>query len=245
MTCGINLGILLIVFIQAVHICCSWVLPDGEGSRTDRTNTPVGLSHVRGRFEGSRPQDEFRQAYVVKISSTGARADQRPYAHTASLAFPVKFSQSSQTNPKGSNVDTSYGNVRPKNTFGLSTSIASGSSVSKQDSKQDSKQHNGVLRTWPGQQGAVRTSQYVYSKPDSHSSKQTLLSQSRSQKPTALKQMHGLDKGTQGLKWNSKLTPPKEYVKATSGLSHGRKVTGGSRKSPYLPSRLGQTSQLS
>ncbi|KAK7898807.1 hypothetical protein WMY93_019660 [Mugilogobius chulae] len=233
MTCGINLGILLVCILQAVHLCSSLAFQKGEGSQTGHSNSPVGLSHARGRFEGSRPQDKFRQAYVVKSSSTDSRANQKlynkPYAHTASHAYP-KYSQSSRTNPKGYNKDSIYGNMSSKRNFGLSA-IASGSSVSKQDS---SNRHNGVLRIKPGQ-GGLRISKYTHSKPGSHSSKPSPLSQSSAHQPTVWKphsgakvpQKPGLDK--------SQRTQPKEHVHETSGLSRGRKVSqnGSSRKPSY------------
>ncbi|XP_055013417.1 uncharacterized protein LOC129410100 [Boleophthalmus pectinirostris] len=245
MTCGINLGILLICFLQAVHVCCSWALQDGEGSRREHTNSPVGLSHVRvrGRFEGSRPQDEFRQAFVVKSSSIDSGSNQGLYnqwnTHTASQTNPHKYYHGPQTNPKKYTTDTIYGKVPPTHTLSRSPSFASGSSVSKRDSS-----NTGVVKTLSGQQEGLHTSQYTYSKPEGHNSKQSLLSQSGSHQPAAWKphdvanyQKPGLDVSTQltNLNGNGGLIPPKEYVRATSGLSRGRKVypNGGSRKKTY------------
>ncbi|XP_055081414.1 uncharacterized protein LOC129456667 [Periophthalmus magnuspinnatus] len=147
-------------------------------------------------------------------------------------------------------MDTKYGRVPPEHAFSPSSHIASGSSVSKCDS---SNQHIIVLRTWSGQQGgpqsgqqgALLTSHNAYRQPDSHRSEQNLLSRSDSLQPAAWKphsvansyQKPGLDASVQltGLNGNDGVILPKEYTKATSGLSRGRKVyrNGGSGKNTY------------
>ncbi|XP_037649640.1 probable serine/threonine-protein kinase nek3 [Sebastes umbrosus] len=168
MAYGVYLGILLMCLVQAEHVCCSWA---AQAQRLN-SNTYVGFSHQDGGFGGSYPQNELRQAsvsprsaqsgsfntetavsggYSRGLSSSGytqhvSQLDKSVYAsvgsvQSSSVSKPTNWRKVTLVNAQ---------KMPKKQLFGLSTSIASGSSVSKYNEKRI-------------QQGEPSTSKYLSS----------------------------------------------------------------------------------
>ncbi|XP_056255729.1 secreted protein C-like [Seriola aureovittata] len=175
MACGVHLGILLICLVQAEHVRCLWAT-QAQSSKRQNGDAYVGFlqqdSGLR-RLGGSYPQDQFRQdsisparsSFNSKTSASGGYNNQRlssgGYAQTVSQPAQgghasVRLVQSSSASrPNWRTTNTKEVNA-PKHSFGLSTAIASGTSVSKYNENQ-----NGGARAWKAQQGTQRTSQYL------------------------------------------------------------------------------------
>lgn len=207
--------IVLVCSLQALQVCRSWVLHEGQGSH-------VGVWSAHGRSEDRRPQDEFRQAYVKGGSMDTKQLLQRKRFTVlqAGHSPSVQYNPSSQAKPRWHEVDTSGGNV-PKRAFGQASSMAI-NFVSD-----PSNMHNGGLRTSPGQQG-TRTGQYVPSKPEVQSPKVSSR-QPSAWKPPSSGKVHSKPGVAASAQWTDfkrkgGFKKPKEHMRATSGLSRGRKV---------------------
>ncbi|XP_069372990.1 uncharacterized protein [Paralichthys olivaceus] len=182
MACGIHLGtFLLICLFQAEHVRCSWAT-QALGSQRQNSNAYVGfLQKDSGlRTVGSNPQNKFRQAsvspglaqssilnpepavssgYNQGFSSSGYTQTVSQPAHSGYAS--VRLAQSSSgSNPNWQKIGSKQVNAQsvPKLQFlGLSTAIASGSSLSKHSQNQNSLTDR---RTWPTEQGTQRINQH-------------------------------------------------------------------------------------
>ncbi|XP_058475535.1 uncharacterized protein LOC131447649 [Solea solea] len=143
---GIHLGMLLI-FVQAEHVCCSWAT-QAHGSQRPNDNTYVGFSQRDGdetRLGGSYPQNKFRQASssfnpepVVGSSyynnnNNHNQGSSQP-AQSSSGYSSVRFVQGKVSKPNWptsvpNNFNTQKAETPQKSRFDLSTSIVSGNSV--------------------------------------------------------------------------------------------------------------------
>ncbi|XP_041665879.1 adhesive plaque matrix protein [Cheilinus undulatus] len=183
MVCGVHLGVLLICLVQAEHVRCLWA-SQAQSSQGQSSNAYVGFSQQDSglrRLGGSYPQNELRQASVSPGSAQSSSLhtqtsvstvySQKPSSssYSQSLSQPaqsghssVRFVQAnSVSKPNWQSVTSTKVKNEPKRRFfGLSTEIASGSSVSqynKRDPTDDSKK-----ATLPVQQSA---SKYPSSSP--------------------------------------------------------------------------------
>ncbi|XP_039976960.1 serine/arginine repetitive matrix protein 2-like [Xiphias gladius] len=173
MACGVHLGILLIL-VQAEHVRCLWATQAWPSQRQQDN----GLR----RLDSSYPQNQFRQASI----SLGSAQSSSLHPETAvGSGYNQGLSRSSYTQTVSRPAQSGYAsagliqsslvskpnretmkrvNVQkvPNNSFGLSTSIASGSSVSLYSQSQN--EHTiSKGKTWPVQQGTQRAGQYLSS----------------------------------------------------------------------------------
>ncbi|XP_042362505.1 uncharacterized protein LOC121957792 [Plectropomus leopardus] len=151
MACGVHLGILLVCLVQAEHVRCLWA-KQAQRSQAQNGNTYVGFLQQNSGFGGSYPQNQLRHGSIS--SAQRPNLETRPAASsgynqglsksgntkpgsqpTKSGYAKVRLVQSSSTNPKWQTTKFNQVDAQkaPKKFFGLSTAIASGSSVSKYD----------------------------------------------------------------------------------------------------------------
>ncbi|KAL7381822.1 hypothetical protein ABVT39_011863 [Epinephelus coioides] len=195
MACGVHLGIFLIFVVQAEHVCCLWA-SQAQNSQRQNGNAYVGFSQWNSGLGGSYPQNQLRQASVSPGSAQSGSLNTRTAVisgygqglsssgHTQTVSQPAKSgyasvrlvqsSSVSKPNWQTSKLHRVNEQKSPKQFFGLSTAIASGSSVSKYDQK----------RTKPAQQDNPHTSKYQSS---SYASAQGPSRASYSYKSTAQK----------------------------------------------------------
>ncbi|XP_040908482.1 serine-rich adhesin for platelets-like [Toxotes jaculatrix] len=192
MACGVHLGILLICLVQAEHVRCLWAT-QAQSSQRQNGNRYVGFSQQDGglrRLGGSDSQNQFRQASISLGSdwrsslnprtavSSGYNQGLSSSSYTHGVSQPAQSGYSSVRLVQSSSVskpnwrvkNTEEVNVQkvPKKQFlGLSTSIASGSSVSRHSQNQNDVSDIGKRRTWPVQQGTQSTGQYLSGTPAS------------------------------------------------------------------------------
>ncbi|KAM7372837.1 hypothetical protein PAMP_007733 [Pampus punctatissimus] len=172
MACGVHLGIVLICLFQAEHVCCLWA-PQAQSSQRQNSDTYVGFTQQDSglkRLGGSHLQNQFRQASVAPRSAQSSSLNpgynqglsRSGYTQTlsqpAQSGYPsVRSVQSSLVSKPNWRTSLNQFNAQklPVMDFGLSTSIASGSSVSKFSTK---KQNNAISKssTWPVQQGTSK-----------------------------------------------------------------------------------------
>lgn len=174
-------------FSNAIHELCvnGLVSLAAQSSRRQNGNAYVGFSQQQseqGRLASNYPQNQLRLA-----SAQSRSFNTEPAASSSSSRFSQVYSSGSDANPYSQPAQRGHSSVRlvqssslskpnwrpaksnhanaqtvPKNSFGLSTSIASGSSVSKYN-KQSDFTNVSKKRTWPVQQGTAHVSKYVSS----------------------------------------------------------------------------------
>ncbi|XP_041867256.1 uncharacterized protein LOC121656289 [Melanotaenia boesemani] len=171
MVCGLGLGVLL-VLVQAEHVCCSWATKAWSSQDSN-----AGFSQHDGRLrklDGSFPQNQVRHVLVSPRafqrsslstetavhsgSGPGLPTSSYKAAHTQPAWSSVRLQSSLVSKPSWQPTSSTRVNAQavPKQLFGLSTAIASGSSVSK---NQDIG-GIGQKGAWPAQQGTLRASKY-------------------------------------------------------------------------------------
>ncbi|XP_029299261.1 protein FAM186A-like isoform X13 [Cottoperca gobio] len=111
MACGVHLGIFLLCFIQAEHVRCLWA----SQAQKQNDNTYVGFSQQQRGF-GHYPQNQVRQASPSSARSSSLSAQSAVIGGSSRRLNQVN----AQKSPTG-------------HIFGLSSSIVSGSSMSKYD----------------------------------------------------------------------------------------------------------------
>ncbi|XP_071356985.1 uncharacterized protein [Trachinotus anak] len=174
MACGVHLGILLICLIQAEHVRCLWAT-QAKSSHRQNGNRYVGFSQLDSglqRLGSSYPQDQFRQDSISPGSAPSTSLNSKT---AVSRGYNnQRFSSGSNTQTVPQPTQSGYASVKlmqrmtnlkqvnaQKQSFGLSTAIASGTSVSKYNQKQNDPTDISKKRTWPVQQDTSRTSQYL------------------------------------------------------------------------------------
>ncbi|XP_044026831.1 uncharacterized protein LOC122863965 [Siniperca chuatsi] len=183
MAYGVHLGILLVCLVQAEHVCCLWVT-QAQSSQRQNGNIYAGFSQQDDglrRLEES-PQNQLRQASVSPRSaqssslnketagSSAYRQELSSSAYSQSLSQPaqggyasVKLTQSNLlSKPNWQTIELNQVNMPKKQFSGLSSSLASGNSLT--DSIQNQNDLTDISkRTWPTQQGTLRASNYLSS----------------------------------------------------------------------------------
>ncbi|XP_031729801.1 uncharacterized protein LOC116397989 [Anarrhichthys ocellatus] len=139
MACGVHLGILLVCLVQAELVRSLWAAQD----QRQTGDTHVGFSQ-QGRFGGSYPQNQLRQASGSPQTANGGYA---------SVMLAQSSSESKPNRPTTTLNQENVQNTPKKQIFGLS--VASGSSLGRYDQTPISKK-----RTRPAQQGIPSTSNY-------------------------------------------------------------------------------------
>ncbi|XP_034401476.1 uncharacterized protein LOC117739274 [Cyclopterus lumpus] len=180
MACGVHLGILLICLVQAEHVRCLWATQ----AQRPNGNTYVGFTPQGSGFGGSYPQNQLRHASGSLGSAQNSSLNTDPIGSGSSQRFPnsgytqtlsqpaksgydsVKLVQSSaQSKPNWRTTKLNWEHLQSmpkKRIFGLSASIAGGSSLSKYDQTPISKK-----RTLPVQQGTPSKSNHRSSSSES------------------------------------------------------------------------------
>ncbi|XP_017293477.1 uncharacterized protein LOC108248929 [Kryptolebias marmoratus] len=176
MTCGLGLGILVIFFVQAEHICCFW---SKEAQSIQSSNTYADFPPKSRLIKsGSNPQDQVRQGFISPQStqsrsfntllavgsgsgpgllargSTQAVSQPRLSSVRLVQSSPVfKTNRQKQSSPRGNAPNV------PKQSFGFSTTVAGGTIVSQR--RNSLKNPSDIsMRSWPTQQGTLRSSKY-------------------------------------------------------------------------------------
>ncbi|CAJ1083588.1 adhesive plaque matrix protein-like isoform X4 [Xyrichtys novacula] len=218
MVCGVHLGILLVFFLQAKHVHCLWAT-EAQSSQRQNGNGYVGFSQQDSELErlgASNPQNRLRQASVspglTQKSSLGTQPagssvysqgySSSSYSQTLSRPSQSGFSsvrlvQSSSVSVPKLREPTSKQVNAPKRRFvGLSTAIASGSSVSKYDKEKSDHTDSSKKTTWPVQRTPT-TSKYLSSSsassqsPSSKSSSKLAHHQSATHGTASVKSAYG------------------------------------------------------
>ena len=172
-------------FSNVIHGLCvnGLVSLAAQSSLRQNSNAYVGFSQQQsgqGGLASNYPQNQLRLASAQsrsfntdpaasssrfsQVYSSGS--DTNPYSQPAQRGHSsVRLAQSSSlSKPNWRPAKSNHANAQtvPKNSFGLSTSIASGSSVSKYKKRNDVT-NVSKKRTWPVQQGTAYVSKYVSS----------------------------------------------------------------------------------
>lgn len=178
MACGVHLGILLICLVQAEHVCCWWAA-QAQSSQRQNSNRYVGLSQQESgqRLGSSNPQNELRPAsaqsssfntepavisgYSQGLSSQGyTNTLSQPHHSGSSTVKLVKTRSRSKPIWQVSKLNRMNAQTVPKKqSFGLSTAIASGTSVSKYSQKSNALD----VSKKRSQQGTLHATKYVSS----------------------------------------------------------------------------------
>ncbi|KAM8766738.1 uncharacterized protein AB9X84_005866 [Acanthopagrus schlegelii] len=183
MACGVHLGILLICLVQAEHVRCSWS-KQAQSSQRQNSNAYVGFAQQQsgqGRLASNYPQNQLRLAsaqsrsFNTELAASSGRRFSQVYSSGGDTNFHSQPTQSghssvglvqssslSKPNWRPAKSNRANAQTAPKNSFGLSTAIASGSSVSKYKKPNDSA-NVSKKRTWPVQQGTAHVGKYVSS----------------------------------------------------------------------------------
>ncbi|XP_036949116.1 uncharacterized protein LOC119016874 [Acanthopagrus latus] len=183
MACGVHLGILLICLAQAEHVRCSWS-KQAQSSQRQNSNAYVGFAQQQsgqGRLASNYPQNQLRLAsaqsrsFNTELAASSGRRFSQVYSSGGDTNFHSQPTQSghssvrlvqssslSKPNWRPAKSNRANAQTSPKNSFGLSTAIASGSSVSKYKKPNDFA-NVSKKRTWPVQQGTAHVGKYVSS----------------------------------------------------------------------------------
>nr|XP_020510639.1 adhesive plaque matrix protein-like isoform X1 [Labrus bergylta] len=184
MVCGVNLRILLICLVHAEHICCLWAT-QAQSFQRQNGNGYVGYSQQESgvrRLGGSNPQNQLRQASVSPGSAQTSSINTQAAVHSVyseepsssgfsqTLSKPaqgghssVRFVQrNSVSKPNWQTLNQKVHEPK-KSVFGLSTAIASGSSVSKYSEKPSALTDTSRNMARPVQQAAQSASKYLSS----------------------------------------------------------------------------------
>ncbi|XP_028256048.1 uncharacterized protein LOC114432318 [Parambassis ranga] len=132
MACGLCLGIVLICLVQAEHVCCLWAR-DAQSSQIQNGNAYVGFSQQDGRYGGTYPQNEFRQALDQSLSV--GNAANGGYYPTKMYSRPhqssVKIAHSNPLSNHNWRITKFISGSQRKPFPGLFSDLASGSSLIK------------------------------------------------------------------------------------------------------------------
>ncbi|XP_033986982.1 uncharacterized protein LOC117482864 [Trematomus bernacchii] len=147
MTCGVHLGIFLIVWVQAEHVRCLWA----SQAQSQNNNTYVGFrQNNREAGPSNYLQNRLRQAPPSSAQSTnlnipsavGSSFSRGPStgSYTQTVSQPAKSGFAKVRLVQGSSVSKPNLNRVPKQRFhGLSSAIASSDSLSKSRNKDTGK----------------------------------------------------------------------------------------------------------
>ncbi|XP_034082338.1 serine/arginine repetitive matrix protein 5-like isoform X2 [Gymnodraco acuticeps] len=141
MTCGVHLGIFLIVLVQAEHVRCLWA----SQAQSKNNNTYVGFRQNNREAGVNYLQNRRRQALSRNLnipSAVGGRFSWGPSTggYTQTVSQPTKSGLAKVRLVQGSSVSKPNLNRVPKQRFhGLSSAIAGSDSLSKSSNKDTGK----------------------------------------------------------------------------------------------------------
>ncbi|XP_034082315.1 DNA-directed RNA polymerase II subunit RPB1-like isoform X2 [Gymnodraco acuticeps] len=141
MTCGVHLGIFLIVLVQAEHVRCLWA----SQAQSKNNNTYVGFRQNNREAGVNYLQNRLRQAQSRNLnipSAVGSRFSWGPSTggYTQTVSQPTKSGLAKVRLVQGSSVSKPNLNRVPKQRFhGLSSAIVGSDSLSKSSNKDTQK----------------------------------------------------------------------------------------------------------
>ncbi|XP_034082334.1 DNA-directed RNA polymerase II subunit RPB1-like isoform X2 [Gymnodraco acuticeps] len=141
MTCGVHLGIFLIVLVQAEHVRCLWA----SQAQSKNNNTYVGFRQNNREAGVNYLQNRLRQAQSRNLnipSAVGSRFSWGPSTggYTQTVSQPAKSGLAKVRLVQGSSVSKPNLNRVPKQRFhGLSSAIVGSDSLSKSSNKDTQK----------------------------------------------------------------------------------------------------------
>ncbi|XP_034082308.1 DNA-directed RNA polymerase II subunit RPB1-like isoform X2 [Gymnodraco acuticeps] len=141
MTCGVHLGIFLIVLVQAEHVRCLWA----SQAQSKNNNTYVGFRQNNREAGVNYLQNRLRQAQSRNLnipSAVGNRFSWGPSTggYTQTVSQPAKSGLAKVRLVQGSSVSKPNLNRVPKQRFhGLSSAIVGSGSLSKSSNKDTQK----------------------------------------------------------------------------------------------------------
>ncbi|XP_034082320.1 DNA-directed RNA polymerase II subunit RPB1-like isoform X5 [Gymnodraco acuticeps] len=142
MTCGVHLGIFLIVLVQAEHVRCLWA---SQAAQSKNNNTYVGFRQNNREAGVNYLQNRLRQAQSRNLnipSAVGSRFSWGPSTggYTQTVSQPAKSGLAKVRLVQGSSVSKPNLNRVPKQRFhGLSSAIVGSDSLSKSSNKDTQK----------------------------------------------------------------------------------------------------------
>nr|XP_033950753.1 DNA-directed RNA polymerase II subunit RPB1-like isoform X5 [Pseudochaenichthys georgianus] len=142
MTCGVHLGIVLIVLVQAEHVRCLWA---SKAAQSKNNNTYVGFRQNNREAGDDYLQNRLRPALSRNLnipSAVGSRFSWGPSTggYTQTVSQPAKSGLAKVRLVQGSSVSKPNLNRVPKQrVYGLSTAIAGSYSLSKSSNKDEGK----------------------------------------------------------------------------------------------------------
>lgn len=146
MACGVYLGILLVCLVQAEHVCCFWVSQDwsSQGGNGNRYVGSLQQDSGLKRLGNSDSQNQFRQAsvYTGSAQSSGFSAETGANSGHSQKSLSSGSMQSGHSSvrfmlmkPDSEQVNAQM--VSENHFSGPSASVASGSSICKNQNQND------------------------------------------------------------------------------------------------------------
>ncbi|XP_033951040.1 uncharacterized protein [Pseudochaenichthys georgianus] len=203
MTCGVHLGIVLIVLVQAEHVRCLWA----SKAQSKNNNTYVGFRQNNREAGDDYLQNRLRPALRRNLdipSAVGSRFSWGPSigGYTQTVSQPAKSGLAKVRLVQGSSVSKPNLNRVPKQrVYGLSTAIAGSYSLSKSSNKDEGKSSSlfGAGAPEPNQIPArTKTSSSVRAKLVSKTDKPSRPSASKNPSQTEVVNPYKLFSGNAG-----------------------------------------------
>ncbi|XP_071060851.1 uncharacterized protein [Pseudochaenichthys georgianus] len=238
MTCGVHLGIVLIVLVQAEHVRCLWA----SKAQSKNNNTYVGFRQNNREAGDDYLQNRLRPALSRNLnvpSAVGSRFSWGPSTggYTPTVSQPAKSGLAKVRLVQGSSVSKPILNRVPKQrVYGLSTAIAGSYSLSKGSNKDEGKSSSlfGAGAPEPNQIPArTKTSSSVRAKLVSKTDKPSRPSASKNPSQTEVVNPYKLISGNAG---NARRSY-KATSMASSSSTSGKKLAP--TKTHIIPDKFG------
>ncbi|XP_071060848.1 muscle M-line assembly protein unc-89-like isoform X1 [Pseudochaenichthys georgianus] len=240
MTCGVHLGIVLIVLVQAEHVRCLWASKAAQS----KNNTYVGFRQNNREAGDDYLQNRLRPALSRNLdvpSAVGSRFSWGPSTggYTQTVSQPAKSGLAKVRLVQGSSVSKPNLNRVPKRrVYGLSTAIAGSYSLSKSSNKDEGKSSSlfGAGAPEPNQIPArTKTSSSVRAKPVSKTDKPSRPSASKNPSQTEVVNPYKLFSGNAG---NAR----RSYKATSMASSYGTSLESNVGNGPIFKPRSYSTS---
>ncbi|XP_071060853.1 uncharacterized protein [Pseudochaenichthys georgianus] len=240
MTCGVHLGIVLIVLVQAEHVRCLWA----SKAQSKINNTYVGFRQNNREAGDDYLQNRLRPALSRNLdipSAVGSRFSWGPSTggYTQTVSQPAKSGLAKVRLVQGSSVSKPNLNRVPKRrVYGLSTAIAGSYSLSKSSNKEEGKSSSlfGAGDPEPNQIPArTKTSSSVRAKLVSKTDKPSRPSASKNPSQTEVVNPYKLYSGNAG---NAR----RSYKATSMASSYGTSLESNVGNGPIFKPRSYSTS---
>ncbi|KAK5884048.1 hypothetical protein CesoFtcFv8_020314 [Champsocephalus esox] len=241
MTCGVHLGIVLIVLVQAEHVRCLWA---SQAAQSKNNNTYVGFRQNNWEAGDNYLQNGLRQARSRNLnipSAVGSRFSWGPSTggYTQTVSQPAKSGLAKVRLVQGSSVSKPNLNRVPKRRYhGLSGAIVGSGSLSKSSNKDEGKSSSlfGAGAPEPNQTPArTKTSSSVRAKLVSKTDKPSRPSASKNPSQTEVVHPYKLFSGNAGNARGS-------YKATSMASSYGTSLESNVGNGPMVKPRSYSTS---